>query len=190
VPCDRGPLAELSTSIPLPTDFTATHLLHPQTYLNKVVLGSTSGALALYNIRTRTLLYTFPAPPAVGLSPAAGAVTALAQSPAIDVVAVGYASGLVRLLDLRLDEELLALRMEGAISAIGFRTDGEPILATGSEDGDLALWDLNNRGRLVHLVRTAHEGGVSTVEWISGQSLLVTSGGDNAIRVRSLVLTI
>lgn len=74
--------------------------------------------------------------------------------------------------------------MEGAIAAVGFRTDGEAVLATGSADGDLAFWDLNSRGRLVHLVRNAHEGGVSTVEWIPGQSLLVTSGGDNAIRVR------
>lgn len=177
-------LAELSTTIPLPKSFTAIHMLHPQTYLNKILLTSSTGALALYNIRTRTLLYNFAAP-----SPAPGAVTSVSQSPAIDVVAIGYASGLVRLVDLRVDEEIMSLRMEGAISSIGFRSDGEPVLATGSEDGDLAFWDLNNRGRLVHLVRTAHEGGVSTVEWIPGQSLLVTSGGDNAIRVRTPSLT-
>jgi len=33
--------------------FTATHLLHPATYLNKVLVGGSDGSLQLWNIRTR-----------------------------------------------------------------------------------------------------------------------------------------
>ena len=33
--------------------FTATHLLHPATYLNKVLIGGSDGSLQLWNIRTR-----------------------------------------------------------------------------------------------------------------------------------------
>lgn len=35
--------------------FTATHLLHPATYLNKVLVGGSDGSLQLWNIRTRYL---------------------------------------------------------------------------------------------------------------------------------------
>jgi hypothetical protein len=33
--------------------FTATHLLHPATYLNKVLVGGSDGSLQLWNIRTQ-----------------------------------------------------------------------------------------------------------------------------------------
>ena len=33
--------------------FIATHLLHPATYLNKVLVGGSDGSLQLWNIRTR-----------------------------------------------------------------------------------------------------------------------------------------
>jgi hypothetical protein len=33
--------------------FTATHLLHPATYVNKVLVGGSDGSLQLWNIRTR-----------------------------------------------------------------------------------------------------------------------------------------
>jgi hypothetical protein len=33
--------------------FTATHLLHPATYLNKVLIGGSDGSLQLWNIRTQ-----------------------------------------------------------------------------------------------------------------------------------------
>jgi hypothetical protein len=33
--------------------FIATHLLHPATYLNKVLVGGSDGSLQLWNIRTQ-----------------------------------------------------------------------------------------------------------------------------------------
>lgn len=43
---------ELVNSIEFEADFTATHVLHPATYLNKVIVGSSQGDLQLWNIST------------------------------------------------------------------------------------------------------------------------------------------
>lgn len=43
---------ELVNSIEFDADFTATHVLHPATYLNKVLIGSSQGGLQLWNIVT------------------------------------------------------------------------------------------------------------------------------------------
>jgi len=61
--------------------------------------------------------------------------------------------------------------------------DGHPILASASSAGHVALWDLNDGGRLLHLVRGAHDGAVTAAEWVTGQPVLVTSGEDNSVKV-------
>ena len=61
--------------------------------------------------------------------------------------------------------------------------DGEPVLATASSTGHIALWDLNSGGRLLHIVRGAHDGAVTALEWVPGQPLLISSGEDNSVKV-------
>lgn len=129
----------------------ATSLIHPSTYINKVVVGSSNGSLGIWNIRTAACVHVFPhtllspvpssslLPSAASTSlttqttqPAGAAITALDQSPAIDVLAVGTADGRCALVDVRLGEELVSVRMGGAafggvegevegITAIAFR---------------------------------------------------------------------
>jgi U3 small nucleolar RNA-associated protein 21 len=43
----------LHSQIQFEPGFTAVHLLHPATYLNKVIVGGSDGSLQLWNIRTR-----------------------------------------------------------------------------------------------------------------------------------------
>ena len=51
------------------------------------------------------------------------AITALTQSPAIDVVGIGFASGNIIVYDVRADEKLMRMFMEGgSIRALGFRS--------------------------------------------------------------------
>lgn len=53
------------------------------------------------------------------------AITALVQSPAIDVVGVGFISGEISVYDIRVDERLMRMFMEGGgIRALGFRSGG------------------------------------------------------------------
>ena len=65
--------------------------------------------------------------------------------------------------------------------------DGQPILASASANGHIALWDLNNNGRLIHIVRGAHDRAVTTIEWVPGQPVLVSSGEDNSVKVSQMI---
>ena len=52
-------------------------------------------------------------------------VTSLVQSPAIDVIGIGLSSGQVVIYDVRVDEKLLSVYMEGGgVRSISFRTGG------------------------------------------------------------------
>ena len=63
-------------------------------------------------------------------------------------------------------------------------SDGQPILASASSAGHIALWDLNAGGRLLHMIRGAHDGAITAIEWVPGQPVLITSGEDNSVKVR------
>ncbi|KAF9447264.1 Utp21-domain-containing protein [Macrolepiota fuliginosa MF-IS2] len=182
---------ELESTIQFDRGFTATSVLHPATYINKVLIASSQGTLQLWNIKTKTCIYKFSlsrltsSPESPGVAQAVGsAITALVQSPAIDVVGIGFTSGEISVYDVRLDERLMRMFMDGGIRALGFRNDGHPILASASSAGHIALWDLNNGGRLLHMIRGAHNGAVTAVEWVPGQPVLVTSGEDNSVKAR------
>uniref|UniRef100_A0A671VVY0 WD repeat domain 36 n=1 Tax=Sparus aurata TaxID=8175 RepID=A0A671VVY0_SPAAU len=158
-----------------PATFDVTAMMHPSTYLNKVLLGSSQGALQLWNIKTSKLLFTFP-----GWS---AGVTVLQQTPAVDTVGIGTATGRIIIHNIRLDETLMSFTQDwGPISSLAFRTDGPPIMASGSPQGHIAFWDLDRR-QLVTQQRHAHSTAVATATFLHGEPLLVTNGADNAIKV-------
>ncbi|XP_040914708.1 WD repeat-containing protein 36 [Toxotes jaculatrix] len=158
-----------------PNTFDVSAMIHPSTYLNKVLLGSSQGALQLWNIKTSKLLFTFP-----GWS---AGVTALQQSPAVDVVGVGTATGRIIIHNIRLDETLMNFTQDwGPITSLTFRTDGPPIVASGSPQGHIAFWDLERR-QLVAQQRHAHSTAIAAATFLHREPLLVTNGADNAIKV-------
>ncbi|KAI0672967.1 Utp21-domain-containing protein [Trametes maxima] len=176
---------ELQTTIQFEAGFTAIMIHHPATYLNKVLVASSQGSMQLWNTRTQTLIHTFSAASLL-TSPSntsGTAITALARSPAIDVVGIGFSSGEISVYDIRADERLMRMVMQdGGIRALSFRSDGHPVLATASSTGHIALWDLNAGGRLLHLVRGAHDGAITALEWVPGQPVLISSGEDNSVK--------
>ncbi|KAL8279548.1 hypothetical protein RQP46_008110 [Phenoliferia psychrophenolica] len=186
----KEPVASTSTgatpyaTIDFGPDFTAAKIVHPASYLNKVVVGSKEGALAVWNVRTASLIHTFESS---ALSNSPSAITALTQSPAIDVLGVGCANGQCVLFDVRLGEVLGKVRLEGEgcgkVAGVAFRNDDiSQTLAVSSTTGHIALFDLSAKLRLLHLVRAAHDGAVAGLEWIQGQPLMMTSGGDNSLK--------
>ena len=51
------------------------------------------------------------------------AIMSLVQSPAVDVVGIGFASGEISIYDIRADERLMRMFMEGGgIRSLGFRS--------------------------------------------------------------------
>ena len=146
-------------------------------------------------------MYTI-SPPSVE----SGAVTALQPSPALSLVAVARADGSIVIHDVCFDKEVIrlstTLQGSSSITSITFRTDGlgagedgrkAGLLATASsQSGDVLLWDLNKGGRMMGILRDAHDppsaslgqssGGISKVEFLPGQPVLVSSGLDNSLK--------
>lgn len=171
------------------------------TYLNKIFVGRQDGSVEIWNVSTGKLLYTL-LPPAADF----GAVTALQPTPALSLLAIAYESGPVTIHDIRADKEALRLNTGGsqkaAVTSISFRTDGlgagedgrdDGVMATAShESGDIVFWDLNKGGRKMGTLRGAHApppsasggvgGGISKIEFLAGQAVIVSSGLDNTLK--------
>lgn len=157
------------------TVFTVSAVMHPSTYLNKILLGSEQGNLQLWNVKSNKLLYTFPGWGA--------GVTVLEQAPALDVVAVGLVSGHIIVHNIKFDETLMKFQQDwGPITAISFRTDGHAVMAAGSPIGHIGLWDLEDK-KLLGQMRDAHSTAISGISFVQGEPILITNGSDNAIRI-------
>ncbi|CBZ53894.1 hypothetical protein NCLIV_036760 [Neospora caninum Liverpool] len=201
-----------------------TALVHPPTYLNKVLVGFDSGCLMLLNLRTGQVVHQLrcldtpamaahaetPRRPSVSsdassdreeealsslvtsASSAWGAVTVLALSPEPDVVAVGFASGRIAVVDLCRDELLLEFAhspAQGAVLALAFRNDAvasyedasdRAVLVSGGRNGELVVWSLDG-GRFLGALDGAHEGPIRSLQFYAGQPILVSSGEDNSL---------
>lgn len=158
-------------------------VLHPPTYLNKIVVATTS-RVHVVNVRTGKTVYKL-APNLVG-----EALSAIEHAPALDIVALGTALGGVFLFHLRrgvvLGPRIVALPAETAakVVALSFRTDGSHHLVAALSTGDLYFYDLARRAR-VHVYRGCHAeatGGVANAQFLNGQPIVVTNGGDNQLK--------
>lgn len=124
----------------------------------------------------------------------------------MSLLAIARSDGSIIIHDVRADKEIIQLSSKSSgsanITSISFRTDGlgagedgqkAGVMATaGTDNGDVTLWDLNEGGRVMGVLRDAHDppsssggqvsGGISRAEFLPGQPVLVTSGLDNALK--------
>jgi len=166
------------------------------TFLNKIIVGRQDGSAEIWNVSSGKLVYTILPP-----STTYGSVTAIEPTPALSLVAIAYESGPLLIHDVRTDQIVLQLSASSGVpvNSISFRTDGtgagedgqqSGVMATASTNsGDITLWDLNNGGRKSGVLRSAHDhslaemsGGVSKVEFLPGQAIIVSSGLDNSLK--------
>lgn len=170
------PNSEPVGSISLGDKFTPTCIMHPDTYLNKVIVGSEEGPLQLWNISTKKKLYDFNG----WNSP----VRCCVSSPALDVVAVGCSDGSVHVHNVRYDEELMSFnhQIRGAVTALSFRTDGQPLLASGGSSGVISIWNLEKR-RLHSVIREAHDGSIVSLHFFANEPILMSSAADNSLKM-------
>ncbi|KAJ2550053.1 rRNA-processing protein utp21 [Coemansia sp. RSA 1933] len=153
--------------------FQVTSVVHPSTYVNKIVVGSAQGTMQVWNIQSRRCLYEFK-----GFG---AGITCMEQTPVIDVVAVGLLDGRIVLHNVKQDRTVMQVAQEGRVTAIAFRTDQTATMASAGAEGDLALWDLDTR-RLVHVMQGAHDGHIGAADFVVGQPVLVTSSADNSVK--------
>lgn len=129
--------------------FCVSSVMHPATYVNKILFGSTQGTLQLWNINTNKMLYEF--------SGWSHGVTILKQAPAIDVIGIGLSSGDIYIHNIKYDEVVMRFTQDwGPVTALAFRTDGAPVMISGSTEGHLAVWNLDDK-RLSTQIRDAHD---------------------------------
>ncbi|KAJ2450150.1 rRNA-processing protein utp21 [Coemansia sp. RSA 2424] len=165
---------ELFTEIEFESEsFRVTAVVHPSTYVNKIVIGSAQGSMQVWNIQTRRCLYEF--------KPFGSGIACMVQAPVIDVMALGLLDGRILLHNVKLDSPVMQLAQEGRVTSLSFRTDDVPMMATSNAEGDVAMWDLNNK-RLLHVLQGAHDSTIPSIEFLAGQPLLLTSSADNSIK--------
>lgn len=155
--------------------FRVTTILHPDTYLNKILLGSEQGKMQLWNIHSAKQIYVFK-----GWT---SAITVLEQAPAVDVVAVGLASGKIVLHNLKFDETIMEFMQDwGLVTSLSFRTDGHPVLVSGSLTGHVVFWNLEERKVMSQLLG-AHSSSVTGLKCLPNEPLFVTSSPDNSLKM-------
>ena len=157
--------------------FSPLSICHPATYLNKILLGGSDGRLQLWNVRSGTKVHEFAGWGA--------AVLCVEQSPALDVCGIGHADGRIILHHLKKDRSVLQLSHEegDACTALAFRTDGQPLLVSGSSRGSLHVWHLERRVRLTSMPAAHHNGAIASLHFVRGQPHLLSLGAsDNALK--------
>ncbi|CCX30561.1 Utp21 specific WD40 associated putative domain-containing protein [Pyronema domesticum] len=179
-------------------------VVHPATFLNKIVVGRRNGDLDIWNVKTGKKVYTILAPvPSTALS--AKAITTIVQSTAWAVLAIGYSSGEIHFHNIKTDTPLFTLNQQvlaassgsKRVTSLSFCTDTSVgaaksihdsngsgrILAVGHDDGFVTFWNLEKR-RIFGDIRNAHTPSSSgvTVQWLPGQNVLMTSAADNCFK--------
>ncbi|KAJ9694741.1 hypothetical protein PVL29_010290 [Vitis rotundifolia] len=156
--------------------FSPSCIMHPDTYLNKVILGSEEGSLQLWNISTKKRLYEFK-----GWK---SSICCCVSSPALDVVAVGCADGTIHIHNIRYDEEIVTFShsTRGAVTALSFSTDGQPLVASGGSSGVISIWNLEKR-RLQSVIREAHDSSIISLHFFANEPVLMSSSADNSIKM-------
>lgn len=170
------------------------------TFLNKIFVGRKDGWVEIWNVSTGKLIYTILPP-----SPDSGSVTCLEPSPALSLLAIAYSEGPLVITNVLTDKPVLQLEAgtpDAPVHYISFRTDGmgagqdgrkDGVMATATPaTGDVTFWDLNGGGRVMGVLRSAHNppsrdgvhvrGGLSGIEFLAGQPVIVTSGKDNSLK--------
>ncbi|PHH65881.1 hypothetical protein CDD81_1250 [Ophiocordyceps australis] len=170
------------------------------TYLNKILVGRNDGWVEIWNISTGKLIYTILPP-----SPDSGFVTCMEPAPALSLVAIAYSTGLLVVSNILTDQSIIQVDAgseEAPVNSISFRTDGigagqdgrkDGVMATTtSATGDVTFWDLNRGGRVMGVLRSAHNppsrdgsnvgGGISKATFLAGQPIIITSGYDNSLK--------
>ncbi|VAI81074.1 unnamed protein product [Triticum turgidum subsp. durum] len=97
---------------------------------------------------------------------------------------IGCADGSIHVHNIRYDEELMSFNHEirGDVTALSFRTDGQPLLASGGSSGVISIWNLEKR-RLHSVIREAHDGSIVSLHFFANEPILMSSAADNSIKM-------
>lgn len=179
-------------------------IIHPSTYINKILVAFGNGHLELWNFVKSNLVYTFQSHVNYfKMHKRLPSISTMEQSPACDVIAVGFSSGDILLMNLKLDIVLFSFKQDGGqVTSLSFRTDpaaqNQPFMVSGTTDGRIHVWnlgrssdrDLVNSGsnskvvrRLEHIMSEAHCGLVSKICFLHGEPIMISMSHDNSLKM-------
>lgn len=176
-PTDKFP-TEFYTSFEVNSLYgTIVDLIHMPTHMNKIVIA-TSKHLLVYNVKTGKNVFI--------TDEFNETITSISPAPAINFLAIGTSEGVCKIYNIKKGKTLKNINTgsKSLITSISFRTDGNPHIVCSLKNGDLFFYDLNRNSR-VHLLSNVHKeefGGVSKVQFLNGNPILVTTGGDNSLK--------
>jgi U3 small nucleolar RNA-associated protein 21 len=85
-------------------------------------------------------------------------------------------------LDLKVDVALMEFTQKwGMVTGISFRTDGPPMMASSSTNGQIAFWNLEEKKVVSTFL--AHNDGVFTLKFMPNEPLLLTTSLDNSLKL-------
>ncbi|KAL2230430.1 UNVERIFIED_CONTAM: WD repeat-containing protein 36 [Sesamum indicum] len=162
--------------ISLGNKFTPTCIMHPDTYLEQVLLGSQEGSLQLWDISTMKKVNEFKGWNA--------AICCCVSSPALDVVAVGCSDGKIHVHNILRDIEIVSFThsTKDPVTALSFSTDGQPLLASGGSSGVITIWNLETK-RFHSVIKEAHDCSVVSLHFFAREPVLMSSSADNSIKM-------
>lgn len=152
-------------------------LIHMPTHMNKIVVA-TSKHLLVFNIKTGKNVFTSNEFNEI--------ITTISPAPAIDFLAIGTTEGLVKIYNIKKAKTLKTINTgtKSLVTSVSFRTDGSPHFVASLRNGDMFFYDLDKNSR-VHLLTNIHKeefGGVSKAQFLTGNPIIVSSGGDNSLK--------
>ncbi|CAI7807269.1 unnamed protein product [Closterium sp. NIES-53] len=160
----------------LPEGFNPTGVIHPDTYLNKVLFASEDGRMQLWNVNSKKLLYEFKG---WGVG-----ITALVGSPALDTVAVGCSDGKVHVHNIRLDKPVVDFThaAAGAVTSLAFNS-----VQCGAEQWGAAMaWCILHSCACIHALLSMCGAVLLPIYPSDGPPLLAVGGMGGAISVWDL----
>ena len=167
-------------------EFKVERMFHPLGYLNKIILYSKDN-MALYNINTKEKLFSYREDREVGKLLLDDSLLCLKNSPATDVVGLGFASGKIVGLNLKSCEVYFEYQQSSAVKSLAFTLDSrnEPFIVSGDDKGGVNVWSLNEgtlHTKLTDQFNTEIDY-IDTIQLEEQELLLVGSGQGNAMRL-------
>jgi U3 small nucleolar RNA-associated protein 21 len=114
-------------------------IIHPVTYINKILVFSSSQLLLINPITQKLLFdYSVTITPILALSTK---ITLITTTPLLDMVALGLTSGQIPILNLRTSKIIFTMKQKHSVTALAFNSS-DSLMASGDEIGNIILWDL------------------------------------------------
>lgn len=170
-------LIKISLNIEITIQFEPKFIVHPPTYLNKVLVVG-KHQVELWNIRNNNVVYKFPKLKELITS---SEIVCLEPSPVLDVIAFALSDGLIIIHNIKSDSLIMQITQVNKPLALSFSKSGLPLLASADEYGNINTWDLNEQ-RIYSKIEKAHSGWISYLEFVD-EMLISGSAEDNSLKI-------